>query len=99
MSEHATPARPSTSTTAPPAVAQPGPEAAPGARARRPRARRLASAAWPVAASLAVFLVIWQAIVAIGDYPPFILPGPLVVAQRFAVAWTDGTMWPHFSST
>ncbi|HKF85286.1 MAG TPA: ABC transporter permease [Candidatus Limnocylindrales bacterium] len=53
----------------------------------------------PTAASLAVFLVAWQAIVAIGGYPPFILPGPLTVAQRFARAWTDGTMWPHFTTT
>jgi len=53
----------------------------------------------PTAASLAVFLVAWQAIVALGGYPPFILPGPLTVAQRFARAWTDGTMWPHFTTT
>jgi NitT/TauT family transport system permease protein len=53
----------------------------------------------PVVASLAVFLVVWQAIVAIGGYPPFILPAPLTVAQRFLKAWTDGTMWPHFATT
>ncbi|HET7828865.1 MAG TPA: ABC transporter permease [Candidatus Limnocylindrales bacterium] len=53
----------------------------------------------PVVASLAVFLVVWQAIVAIGRYPPFILPAPLTVAQRFLKAWTDGTMWPHFATT
>jgi NitT/TauT family transport system permease protein len=52
-----------------------------------------------VVASLAVFLLAWQAIVAVGDYPSFILPGPLTVAQRFVRAWTDGTMWPHFSTT
>jgi NitT/TauT family transport system permease protein len=50
-------------------------------------------------ASLAVFLLAWQAIVFIGRYPPFILPGPLTVAQRFVRAWSDGTMWPHFSTT
>ncbi len=51
------------------------------------------------AASLVVFLVAWQAIVVIGSYPPFILPAPLVVFERFARAWADGTMWPHFSTT
>jgi NitT/TauT family transport system permease protein len=61
--------------------------------------RRLAGLAGPVLASLAVFLVAWQAIVAVGGYPPFILPGPLTVAQRFVKAWTDGTMWPHFATT
>lgn len=54
---------------------------------------------WPIAASLVAFGVVWQAIVAIGRYPPFILPGPVVVWQRFVRAWTDGTMWPHFSTT
>jgi NitT/TauT family transport system permease protein len=53
----------------------------------------------PVAVSLAVFVLAWQAIVVIGDYPRFILPGPLPVAERFVGAWTDGTMWPHFSTT
>jgi NitT/TauT family transport system permease protein len=63
------------------------------------RARRTYGVLWPVVASLAVFLLGWQAIVVIGGYPPFILPAPLVVAQRFGTAWTDGTMWPHFSTT
>jgi NitT/TauT family transport system permease protein len=65
----------------------------------RPPGRRLIGLAGPVLLSLVVFLVVWQAIVAIGGYPPFILPGPLTVAQRFAKAWTDGTMWPHFATT
>ena len=60
--------------------------------------RRLRSL-WPIAASLVAFGVVWQAIVAIGRYPAFILPGPVPVFQRFVGAWTDGTMWPHFSTT
>jgi NitT/TauT family transport system permease protein len=64
-----------------------------------PRGRRLVGLVGPVVASLVVFVVVWQAIVAIGGYPPFILPGPLTVAQRFARAWADGTMWPHFATT
>ncbi|HEU0244738.1 MAG TPA: ABC transporter permease [Candidatus Limnocylindrales bacterium] len=66
---------------------------------RRSSARRVFGVGWPVVASLAAFLLAWQAIVAIGDYPPFILPGPLTVAERFVRAWADGTMWPHFSTT
>lgn len=65
----------------------------------QPRSRRILATVWPVVASLAVFLLAWQAIVVIGDYPPFILPAPITVAQRFVKAWTDGTMWPHFSAT
>jgi NitT/TauT family transport system permease protein len=53
----------------------------------------------PAIASLAVFLLAWQLIVLIGDYPPFILPGPLVVGERFARAWGDGIMWPHLAAT
>ena len=67
--------------------------------ARRTAGRRLASMAWPVALSLAVFTLAWQAIVAISGFPPFILPGPLTVGQRFVRAWLDGTMWPHVSAT
>jgi NitT/TauT family transport system permease protein len=46
-----------------------------------------------------VFLATWQAIVWIGDYPPFILPGPLLVAERFAQAVADGTFRPHLVTT
>jgi NitT/TauT family transport system permease protein len=75
------------------------PEASGSTGNARTRARRVAGVAWPLLASLAVFLVAWQAIVVAGAYPPFILPGPLVVLARFVKAWTDGTMWPHFSAT
>ncbi len=70
-----------------------------GAVVQRSATRRAIAIGWPIVASLAVFLLAWQAIVFIGRYPPFILPGPLTVAQRFVRAWSDGTMWPHFSTT
>lgn len=66
---------------------------------RRPLARRVFGVSWPVAASLVVFVVAWQAVVFVTGYLPFILPGPLTVGQRFARAWTDGTMWPHARTT
>ena len=73
---------------------------APAAGAAQPsRARRAGSSVLPVVLSLVVFIVAWQAIVVIGGYPAFILPAPLVVLDRFVAAWTDGTMWPHFSTT
>jgi NitT/TauT family transport system permease protein len=56
-------------------------------------------AAVPVAVSLVVFLLAWQAIVFLAGYPPFILPGPYTVAERFVKAWSDGTMWPHTATT
>jgi NitT/TauT family transport system permease protein len=42
-----------------------------------------------------IVLVLWQALVVIGRYPTYILPGPLDVAGRFVKAWTQGTMAPH----
>lgn len=63
------------------------------------RSRRAARTWLPVLASLVVFVVAWQAIVLLGDYPPFILPGPAVVGTRFVEAWIEGTMWPHFATT
>ncbi len=39
-------------------------------------------------------MIVW-----IGSYPPFILPGPLVVAERFVEAWLDGIFWPHLVTT
>jgi NitT/TauT family transport system permease protein len=42
---------------------------------------------------------LWQLIVWVGDYPPFILPGPLVVIERFVAAWLDGTLGRHTTVT
>jgi len=85
----------STATTA--GSSAPGTAAA--VHAEPSHARRAGSTAVPVAISLVVFVLVWQAIVFAGSYPPFILPGPLTVTQRFLRAWTDGMMWPHFSTT
>ena len=88
---------PTTSTAAAPTGAAAGEGT--GVVVQRSAARRAVATGWPIVASLAVFLLAWQAIVFIGRYPPFILPGPLTVTQRFVRAWSDGTMWPHFSTT
>ena len=52
-----------------------------------------------VVAALVVFVLIWQAIVLVSGFPPFILPGPLAVGTRFVGAWTDGTIAPHLGAT
>jgi NitT/TauT family transport system permease protein len=79
------------------------PEVAPGTTAvvhpRHPRRRRLLATAWPVVASLAVFLLVWQLVVFVSGFKPFILPGPLSVAQAFVRAWADGTMLPNVLAT
>ncbi len=53
----------------------------------------------PVILAAVVFVLVWKAVVVIGNLPVFILPAPELVAQRFVTAWLDGTMWPHFSTT
>ena len=45
------------------------------------------------------FVVLWQLVVLVSGFPPFILPGPLSVGQRFVGAWLDGTMAPHVLAT
>ena len=65
----------------------------------RDRRRRLWSLAWPVVLSAGAFLVAWQLVVAVSGFPPFILPGPQTVADRWVRAWTEGTMWPHVAQT
>lgn len=44
-------------------------------------------------------VVLWHALVQWQQYPVFILPGPLVVARRFAAVWADGTLMRHASVT
>ncbi len=46
-----------------------------------------------------LLLIGWQAVVWIGDYPRFVLPGPLLVAQRWLRAIVDGTLQPHLITT
>ena len=56
--------------------------------------------AWlSVAAMFAAFLVIWKSVVIVSGLPPFILPPPETVGTRFVTAWTDGTIWPHLTTT
>jgi NitT/TauT family transport system permease protein len=52
-----------------------------------------------VVASFAVFIVAWKLVVLVGGYPPFILPSPEVVGQRFVRAWADGIIEPHALAT
>jgi NitT/TauT family transport system permease protein len=67
--------------------------------ATQPAARRVVRDAVPVAAAAVIFVVVWQLIVVVGDYQSFILPGPLLVAERFVSGWTEGIFWPHFATT
>lgn len=53
----------------------------------------------PTLAALAVFLIVWEAIVIVGKIKPFILPPPETVVIRFLGALIDGTILPHLITT
>ena len=65
----------------------------------RPSWRHVVHDLAPVLVAASIFVVGWGVLVAVGDYPSFILPGPLVVAERFASGWLEGTIGPHFLTT
>lgn len=72
------------------------------ARVAQPRGETVgALARWssPLVAPLGVvvFLVAWSAAARL--YPPYILPGPALVAERFATAVADGTLMGHAATT
>ena len=62
-------------------------------------AGRSARSIWPVVLGALGFIVLWQLVVFLGNYPPYILPGPWTVLDRFVSAWTDGTMAPAVAAT
>jgi NitT/TauT family transport system permease protein len=52
-----------------------------------------------IALSAVGFLLVWQLVVVIGDYPEYILPSPQVVAARAVEAIQNGTLQPHLAAT
>jgi NitT/TauT family transport system permease protein len=57
-------------------------------------------AVWlPVVGAFVGFVLVWKVVVLLTGLPPFILPAPETVAERFVGAWLDGTIWPHFATT
>jgi NitT/TauT family transport system permease protein len=52
-----------------------------------------------VAAALVVFLLVWQLVVLVSGFPPFILPTPGAVGARWLTAWGAGTIQPHLAAT
>ena len=57
------------------------------------------SAAISIVVALGVFLAIWQLVVIVSGFPPFILPPPGAVIARWASAWAAGTIGPHLVAT
>ncbi len=63
------------------------------------RLRRVTGRAAGAVAGAAVFLLLWEGLVALFRYPPFILPAPGRVWARFLIAVADGSLWYHTSLT
>lgn len=49
--------------------------------------------------SLAAFFALWQGIVWLGNYPPFIIPPPAAVVRRLVGLLADGSLWFHTTVT
>jgi len=49
--------------------------------------------------SFAVFLILWQGVIWLGDYPPFILPPPVAVVERLVDLVDSGSLWFHAGVT
>lgn len=54
---------------------------------------------WLVPVALGAFLALWQGVVSIGGYPPFILPSPATVVHRLIDLLVDGSLWHHTATT
>jgi NitT/TauT family transport system permease protein len=57
------------------------------------------SALLPVAGALVVFVLVWQLVVVVSGFPPFILPPPGAVWTRLLTAWSTGIIQPHLGAT
>jgi len=51
----------------------------------------------PVA--LTIFVLLWEGVIRLGNYPTFILPSPGKVATTFGRTVVDGTLWHHALAT
>lgn len=67
--------------------------------ARRPLGRRMWSAAWPKLAAIAIALALWEAVVASGWRPEFVLPPPEKVWDALLEQASKGTLWTAIATT
>ncbi|MCS7179040.1 MAG: ABC transporter permease [Anaerolineae bacterium] len=62
------------------------------------RARRI-SRTLLVGVSLLAFFGLWEGVVRLAEYPPFILPAPGDVFRRLGTLLADGSLWRHTGVT
>ncbi len=66
---------------------------------KRRRKRPALGKGWLNLLTFASFLTLWQAVVWLGGYPSFILPGPWAVLIRFGQAIQSGLLWDNMVVT
>ncbi|HDD24409.1 MAG TPA: ABC transporter permease [Chloroflexi bacterium] len=52
-----------------------------------------------VGLSMGLFLLIWQGVIWLGEYPTFILPSPSAVCERWGDLIANGALWLHTAVT
>jgi NitT/TauT family transport system permease protein len=57
------------------------------------------SVALSVIGALVVFVLVWQLVVVVSGFPPYILPPPAEVGARLLSAWSQGIIQPHLETT
>jgi NitT/TauT family transport system permease protein len=57
------------------------------------------SVAFSVVGALVVFVLVWQVVVVVSGFPPYILPPPAEVGARLLSAWSQGIIQPHLETT
>ena len=60
---------------------------------------KLTTRRWSMLITAAIFLLTWQGAVLAFRLPAFILPTPLLVAERFLRALSDGSLLRHTAAT
>jgi len=66
---------------------------------QRIKERLMKSNRWLVPVSLLVFLLLWEALARLGNFPSFILPSPRLVGERFWAVLADGSLLRHLQIT
>jgi len=62
-------------------------------------ASRAWAAAWPKVAAVALAIGLWQAVVAAGFYPDYVLPGPATVFRTLGENLSSGLVWEGVATT
>ncbi len=70
-----------------------------GQAPRRPLALRIWSATWPKLGAVAIFLLLWQALVWSGWKPSYVLPGPDEALPELGRRLTSADFWSAFART